>query len=187
MASNKIVMRKTGVFLIAMILAVSLFAQNKIKINCLKDASTLTYSMKHPLHAWSGESKDVKSIILTDEARSIIYQVAVSARVSTFDSKNANRDSHMIEVTEALKFPDVTFVSSSVMLDGNEFTSSGTITFHGVSQPVALKGQLAREGTRLTFSGEFNLKLSQFKVESPTLMGINTEDDFKMKFNVVYQ
>lgn len=170
-----------------MILVINVFAQNKVKVNCVKEESSITYAMNHPLHAWTGESKDINSIILTDEAKTTIFQVAVSAKLSSFDSKNANRDSHMMEVTEALKFPNVTYVSTSVTVDGNDFTSSGTLTFHGISQPVAMKGKLARDGNKLTFTGNFNLKMTQFKVEPPSLMGINTNDDFKLEFKVVYQ
>ena len=180
-------MRKVGVLLIAMILVINVFAQDKVKVNCIKEESSITYAMNHPLHAWTGESKDINSIILTDEAKTTIFQVAVSAKLSSFDSKNANRDSHMMEVTEALKFPNVTYVSTSVTVDGNDFTSSGTLTFHGISQPVAMKGKLARDGNKLTFTGNFNLKMTQFKVEPPSLMGINTNDDFKLEFKVVYQ
>jgi polyisoprenoid-binding protein YceI len=113
--------------------------------------------------------------------------VAVSAKLASFDSKNANRDSHMMEETEALKFPNVTYTSTSVNIEGGDFTSSGNITFHGISQPVALKGKIIREGNKLTFKGEFNLKLTQFKVDPPSLMGIDTNDDFKLDFKVVYQ
>lgn len=180
-------MKTIVIFLFAITLAIHLVAQEKVKVRSVSGESSITYSMNHPLHTWTGESKEINSIILTDPARSVIYQVAVSAKVSTFDSKNANRDSHMIEVTEALKFPDVTFVSNTVNMDGSEFTSMGTITFHGVSQPVALKGKFTKEGTKFTFTGDFNLKLTQFNVEPPTLMTIKTEDDFKLQFKVVYQ
>ena len=180
-------MRKITVFLIAIILVINVSAQDKVKVNNVKGESNIVYSMKHPLHEWKGESKDVTSIILTDEGRNTIYQVAVSAKVSSFDSKNANRDSHMMEVTEAIKFPNVTYVSNSVNIEGTDFTSSGNITFHGISQPVAIKGKLIKEGNKLTFTGNFNLKISQFKVDPPSLMGIKIEDDFNLEFNVVYQ
>ena len=171
----------------AVLLSVNVLAQAKIKINCLKDESSITYSMHHPLHEWSGECKDVNSIILTDEARSTVFQVAVSAKLSSFDSKNANRDSHMMEVTEAIKYPSVTYVSSSVTIDGSDFTSSGNITFHGISQPVAMQGKIIKDGNKLTFTGNFNLKLTQFRIDPPTLMGISTSDDFKLEFKAVYQ
>ena len=180
-------MKKLGCLLIGLMLVVIALAQNKVKLNCVKEESSITYAMKHPLHEWSGESKEVNSILLMDEAKATIYQVAVSAKLASFDSKNANRDSHMIEVTEAIKFPNVTYVSSSVTIDGSDFTSSGNVTFHGISQPVALKGKWTREGNKFIFTGDFNLKMTQFHVDPPSLMGINTNDDFKLDFKVVYQ
>ncbi len=176
-----------GILFLATFLVFNVFAQAKVKINCLKDESSITYSMHHPLHEWSGECKEVNSIILTDEDRSTIFQVAVSARLSSFDSKNANRDSHMMEVTEAIKYPNVTYVSSLVTIDGSDFTSSGNITFHGISQPVAMHGKITKDGNKLTFTGNFNLKLTQFNIDPPSLMGISTDDDFKLEFKAVYQ
>ena len=163
------------------------FSQTKVKVGGVKEESFLTYSMNHPLHAWTGTSREVNSIILTDEARTTIYQVAVSAKVSTFDSKNANRDSHMMEVTEALKFPNVTFVGTDVTMDGSEFKAAGTLTFHGIAQQVVLQGKLLREGTKLTFTGKFKLKMTAFKIDPPSLMGISTDDEFKLEFKAVYQ
>jgi polyisoprenoid-binding protein YceI len=180
-------MKKLGTLLIGLLMVVSLFAQNKVKVNSVKEESSIVYSMKHPLHEWTGESKEINSILLMDESKSTIYQVAVSVKVSTFDSKNANRDSHMMEVTEAIKFPNVTFVSTSVNIEGTDFTSSGNLTFHGINQPVAMKGKITKDGNKLTVSGDFNLKMTQFKVDPPSLMGINTNDDFKLEFKVVYQ
>lgn len=180
-------MKKITFFIAAILISFSGIAQNKIKVNCLREESSITYAMNHPLHAWTGVSKEINSILLTDEAKGTIFQVAVSAKVSSFDSKNANRDSHMMEVTEALKFPNVTFTSSAITLEGDDFTASGNLTFHGVSQPVALKGKLLKEGGKLIFTGNFTLKMTQFKIDPPSLMGISTDDDFKLEFKVVYQ
>ncbi|MCE1200030.1 MAG: YceI family protein [Marinilabiliales bacterium] len=180
-------MKKTGLWMAAILLSLQVSAQEKVKVSSLKEESSIVYTMTHPLHTWTGECKEVNSVILTDASRSAVYQVAVSAKVASFDSKNANRDSHMMEVTEALKFPNVTYVSSSVTLDGEEFTSSGTLTFHGVGQPVAVKGKISKEGGKMTFSGTFNLKMSLFKIDPPSLMGVKTEDDFKLEFKIVYQ
>ena len=92
----------------------------------------------------------------------------------------------MMEVTEALKFPNVTFVSSSVTIDGNNFSSVGSLTFHGISQPVTLQGKLTKEGNKMTVTGDFKLKLTQFKITPPSLMGIGTDDEFKLEYKVVY-
>jgi len=86
-----------------------------------------------------------------------------------------------MEVTEALKFPNVTFVGTDVTMDGSEFKAAGTLTFHGIAQQVVLQGKLLREGTKLTFTGEFKLKMTAFKIDPPSLMGISTDDEFKLR------
>ena len=73
-------MKKSGLLVIALLLGTNLFAQDKVKVSCVKEESSITYAMNHPLHAWKGESKEINSIILADEARTTIYQVAVSAK-----------------------------------------------------------------------------------------------------------
>jgi polyisoprenoid-binding protein YceI len=93
-------------------------AQQSVKAD--RSSSSITYYMKHALHAWTGVSKDVNCVIqLNSEGH--IEKVAATAKVKSFDSKNSNRDSHMLEVTDALSFPNVSFYSTSVTRQGIEF------------------------------------------------------------------
>ncbi|HTP12644.1 MAG TPA: YceI family protein, partial [Bacteroidota bacterium] len=41
--------------------------------------------------------------------------MTVRVDVTTFDSGNSNRDSHAMEVVDALTYPDVQFTSTSVV------------------------------------------------------------------------
>ena len=163
-------------------------SQDKEQIRSMADRklSTITYSMRHPLHAWSGTSKDVSSVIVSEGTKGNIRQVAVSARVSSFDSKNANRDSHMLEVTEALKFPNITFAGITTAKSGNTMTVSGEITFHGVKHPVTFEAQVQEKAKRLEVSGGFSAKLSDFNITRPSLMGISVSDDIQIQFTMVY-
>ena len=65
-------------------------------------------------------SKDVSSVIVVEVVKSNIGQVAVSVRVATFDKKNATRYSHMLEVTEALRFPNIAFSGDVINNKANE-------------------------------------------------------------------
>ena len=90
--------------------------------------------MKHALHEWTGVSKDVNCIMETD-ANGTAQKVAVVVKVSSFDSKNSNRDSHMIEVTEGLSFPNITFSSPSITPNGQgKYKVAGKLSFHGVEK-----------------------------------------------------
>ncbi|MEZ4906102.1 MAG: YceI family protein [Saprospiraceae bacterium] len=183
---------KKNIFLSIMILFVNIIllsgqTDKDIKVFSDKKSSTITYSMSHPLHDWSGVSSDFKSVIVTDENKNVIKQVAVNVKISSFDSKNANRDSHCIEVTEALKYPDITFVSSDIKEDGDKLQVSGVLTFHNVKKNISFKAEKTKsKDGKLNVVGGFDVKLTDFDIEPPSLMGIETKDNIKLDFNVVY-
>ena len=182
-------MKKQIIFIVVIVLLNTLVkAQEKtqVKLYCDKKQSTISYSMNHPLHSWTGESPDVTSVILTDENRNVINQVAVLVKISTFDSKNANRDSHAMEATEALKYPSVSFTSSSIKQVGNKLAVNGTLNFHGVSQLISFEAEKDIINNKAEIRGSFNIKMTLFKIDPPTLLGIATEDDIKISFNLIY-
>ncbi|MBM3178223.1 MAG: YceI family protein [Bacteroidetes bacterium] len=173
------------VFLLITSTGALLHAQS-IKIPNDKKLSSIAYSMVHPLHKWDGVSKDVSSIVVADPERKNITQVAVSVKLNTFDSQNANRDSHMIEVAEGLKFPSVTFVSKEIKQDGDKLQVSGTLSFHGKSNEIAFQALRTNTDKQMVVAGGFKLKLTQFGIEPPSLLGLATEDEFELRFSMVY-
>ena len=158
----------------------------KVKLYSDKTQSSITYAMRHPLHSFSGTSKDITSVILTDANRDTIDQVAVNVRISSFDSKNANRDSHVIEATEALKFPNVSFSSSSIRQENNKLTVTGILIFHGVSQTVTCEAEKKTINNKMQIEGNFTVLMTQFKIKPPSLLGIATNDEIKISFKVIY-
>ena len=181
-------MRYLIIFFIFIYLNPGVIAQvsNQKKIFADKKRSEIIYAMDHPLHSWTGVSKDVNSVILIDPNSGIISQVAVSVKIASFDSKNANRDSHTIEVTEAIKYPLIKFNSSQIKQDGNKLTVSGTLNFHGVNQPITFVAEKKNIGSNIEVTGGFSIKMTQFKVDPPSLMGISTDDEIKLTFKVLF-
>ncbi len=154
------------------------------KIVAEKSTSTVTYSMKHPMHDWDGVSKDVNAVIVYNDESKAIEQVAVAIPVASFDSDNSNRDSHAVEAMEGLKYPKVTFSSSDVKSDGGNITAKGNLTFHGLTKPIEIKGTRKEVGNKLQIDGSFDFLLTDFKVEQPSLLGVKSENQVKMKFKV---
>ncbi len=159
----------------------------KRKIMADKKASTITYAMRHPMHSWEGVSRDVTAAIVYDDEAKKLETVAVVAKVSSFDSQNANRDSHAIETMEGIKYPNVTFASQQVQDNGNKLTVTGNLTFHGVTKSVTVPVTRKESGGMVVYEGAFDLKLTDFKIERPTLMMVPTEDEFKMNFSLAFK
>ncbi|MCX6271314.1 MAG: YceI family protein [Bacteroidetes bacterium] len=179
-------------FLLLIILGITnlLHSQNStvpsVKILADVKKSFVTYSMTHPMHDWDGTSKEVKAIILYNKSNQTIENVAVSIKISSFDSQNANRDSHMIEVLEAIRYPNVTFTSTSLKPEGNKITILGNLTFHGISKPVSFDVQKEMNGKTMILTGNFSVLMTEYKVEKPSLMGVSTSDVIKLVFHAEF-
>lgn len=159
----------------------------KRKLIADKSLSTVTYAAQHPLHKWEGVSHDVNCALIYNDESKAPESVAVSIKVASFDSKNNNRDSHALEVLEGLKYPNVTFVSSDLKAnEDGSITVRGKLTFHGVTKPVAVQATRKDTGGKMTITGEFPVSMTEYNIERPSLMGLKTEDQMTLRFNVIF-
>ena len=92
------------------------------------DQSYIKYDAKHVLHAWEGINENIKGVIVKDQE---IEKIAIAAQVVDFDSGNAGRDAHSLEVLEALKFPTIKFYSEKIKTQGDVLIFDGEVEFHG--------------------------------------------------------
>jgi len=181
-------MKRTLLYIAITLLLTAANAQEstQVKLYCDKSESSISYSMNHPLHSWTGVSKEVSSVILADEKRDNITQVAVSVKISSFDSKNANRDSHTMEVTEGLLYPNISFSSTSIIQNGDKLEVTGILKFHNVSQTISFEATKEIIKAKAKITGEFKVKMTQFNIDPPSLMGMSTKDEFEISFTLVY-
>lgn len=156
------------------------------KISAEKGKSNVTYHMEHPLHDFESVSNDISCNISFDDRTNTIQQVGVSIPVKSFDSQNNNRDSHALEVLEAIKYPKVTFLSSTIEQNGDILTIAGILTFHGVSQPITFRARQEDDNKSIRVTGEFSVQLSEYNVERPSLMFIPVKDKMKISFHIVF-
>ncbi len=179
-------MKCHSIFLVVLVVLLLGNARAQTKYFCDQEKSTIIYSMHHPLHEWKGVSKKVDSVILTDGEKVDVKGVAVQVKVASFDSKNSNRDSHMLEVTEALLYPTVTFTSESFQKDGDNLIVDGNLTFHGVSKPISLPVQVKHIEDVVEVTGNFDIKLTDYNIDPPSLLGVATDDDIKLNFDIFF-
>ena len=160
--------------------------QEKKKIVADKSVSEITYSMVHPMHEWTGTSKDINGVIIYNEGESRIESVAISILLSSFDSKNSNRDSHALEVLDAIKYPTVKFSGSNIQKNGEELTITGNLTFHNVTKPITVTAKQTKDKKRLWVTGSFNVDITEYQIEQPSLMGFKTEKEIGMNFKIAF-
>jgi len=161
-----------------------LMAQTKKPLDRKK--SNITYSMNHLLHAWDGTSADLNGAVQL-KADGNIEKVAIVSKVSAFDSKSSNRDAHLLEVVEALKYPNISFYSTSVTTgkDGS-LDVKGILQFHGVNKETTFKATSKSLNGATQVTGNFIFLLEDFKIERPSFMLKPVDNEVKVKFEVFY-
>lgn len=150
------------------------------------DASSATYHIVHKLHRVDGTSKRVEGRARLQSAGPA--QVAIRIPIESFDSANTNRDQHMMEATDAARYP---YVELKAVLEGPvppatfpttvQKSLHAQLTFHGISQaldiPVSLRFDSA---DRVVATASFTVSLDAFKVERPSLMFVKIDDAMKI-------
>ncbi|HMU74529.1 MAG TPA: YceI family protein [Elusimicrobiota bacterium] len=140
------------------------------------DSSTLTYRVTHRLHKVEGTSHGARGKGLCDGSG---CRFLVAAPVNTFDSGDSNRDLHMIETTRGAQFPMVKVsVNLAAVPAGEAFTADLSIEFAGKSHRYAsVPFRVADRSAGLRFTGQIPLRLTDFSVPAPSLLGMAVKDD----------
>ncbi|CUT04737.1 YceI family protein [Candidatus Kryptobacter tengchongensis] len=178
-------------FLLISVLVMFLFStvfSQTVLIEAENGVSYVQYFLRHPLHSVRAINNEVKFLIEFDVGYNKIVKAEAVADVFKFNSGNSNRDSHAMEVIEALKYPTVTFKSNDIKLNGDNIIVNGSLTFHGQTREITMNGKVKQEGKSLIVEGSFQISLTDFKVKRPTLLFIPTDDTLKFyiyaKFNL---
>jgi polyisoprenoid-binding protein YceI len=147
--------------------------------------SSITYTMKHKLHAWDGTSNQVN--VASKWNGDKLEQISVLAKVSSFNSGLSSRDSHMIEVLDALTLPNITFSSTSIKYNGTEILATGKLQFHGVTKEVQFAVKPKKENNQWLYEGEFPVLLESYNVKRPSLLFVKADNLMKIRFVLVFK
>jgi polyisoprenoid-binding protein YceI len=104
--------------------------------------SDVEFSITHlSISKVHGSFGKVAATIALNEADITKSVVSATIDVSTVETGQSARDNHLKSDAffDVAKFPTATFSSTSVAKDGNKLKVSGTLTLHGVTQPVVLE------------------------------------------------
>lgn len=159
----------------------SITEQDKIY---LLNSSEITYKVEFPLKTVYGKSTQAKGkgACLKDKCDFLI-----AAAVDSFKSGDTNRDVHMLEVTQATKSPYVT-VRLTDISDKNLKKVSADVELNSITHKIPdIDLEVVKDKNLTEVSGKFKIKLSDFKVERPKLLGIAVDDDVEINFKTKWE
>ena len=172
--------------LTAIIFSVSYTLAQPKKYEAIKQDSFITYKLTHPLHEVEGTSKESVCLIYADVEKKEIKNVLVEVAVASFNSGNSNRDSHAMEVVNAISLPVAKFLSTKVVQSGDSVKIYGNLTFHGITRDIVVNAFTNWENDKLIVDGNFDISLTDFKVERPSLLLIPVNDNLNFTLKQVF-
>lgn len=177
--------------LLAVVSGAQAYAQTQYTLSGKE--SDVTYAMEHPMHSWTGTSKEAKGQISVD-AEWKTGQIKIAIPVLSFDSKNGNRDSNMGETVESYLYSEVVFQSNQVQLDSviteagqTQFIgrAAGNLTFHNVTRAITCRVTGKVVGDKLISQGAFETPLTEFDIQLPSLLTMKVKNQLKITFMLV--
>ena len=149
--------------------------------------STLTYHVSHPLHQTEGVSHAAKGKGVC-HAGQCDFLIAVP--VKSFDTGDSNRDLHMLQATRGGQFPLV-----SVRTHLPETASSAETVEADLE--IEFAGQMAHyehvsfkqvtQGNQSRISGTIPLKLSDFKIDPPSLLSMPVKNEVPVRVEMTWR
>ena len=180
-------MKSKLIFLLLGILipAYMLHSQPK-KYEAVKEESVIKYKLTHPLHEVVGVSKSAICLIYADAKTKDIKNVLVEVPVTSFNTGNSNRDSHAMEVVNAISYPTAKFLSTSVQQKGDSIKVYGKLTFHGITKDIVINAATSWSSNKLIVNGGFDISLTEFHIERPSLLLIPVNDNLQFFLTQVF-
>ena len=159
---------------------VQVFGQNVKKLQLDQSNSYLTYDAEHFTHNWTGTNEKPKGLLVLDE-NGTPKQIAVTAALTDFNSQNANRDAHALEILNALIHANVRFYSSSIVVDESEITFLGYIELAGKKVEKTISLRFETNADQVQIKGTFEVKLSDFDIPRPSFLLKKVKDEIQLK------
>ncbi|MEJ5286619.1 MAG: hypothetical protein CH6_1885 [Candidatus Kapaibacterium sp.] len=163
-----------------------LYSQTKIVSN-ITNKSKISYELRHPAHDVIGTSNQLQVKIELDVQTNKIVNAIAQVKVNTFNSGNSNRDSHAMELIEALKYPYTKFRSTKIVDNGDSLIIYGDLTFHGITKNITIYAKKSLLNNIMKIDGKFAISLDAFNVERPKLLFVPSEEYLRFEFYCEFQ
>lgn len=148
--------------------------------------SRVAYTVNHAFKKATGISQAAKG-----KARCTAKQceVLIAVQVNSFDSGDSNRDLHMLETVRAALYPVLTVRGAfeSSLAQKVPFAAEFRIEFAGKTATVPAKIlRLEQQGGQLRVAGQLVLRLAQFEIKAPSLLGFTVDDEVPVTFEATW-
>jgi polyisoprenoid-binding protein YceI len=164
-----------------------------LRFTVLPEKSQVEFISGTQLGDFQGNTHQLSGSMVVDPTKNgATVHLTVSVDLRTLTSDNALRDRHMRQsLLEVDRYPRAIFTAGEfrpapgARQEGGGGTLSGVLTLHGVERPVSLPIHFTVNGTTLQGEGTLRVRLTDFKMTPPRLLGIKVRDQVTVQIHLV--
>lgn len=175
-------MKKIAILVIALLIGGATFSQKMLtREGEIKFDATVPGALDEVI----GNNKTVSSIF--DKGTG---DLVVQGMVKSFKFKSPLMEEHFNEnYMESDKFPKTSFKGKVIGYEGKagSYDVEGDLTIHGVTNKVKTKVTIGADGTKATISGNFIIKLADYKIDVPALAKKTLAETSKISFKLALE
>ena len=148
--------------------------------------NTLTYHVSHPLHQSEGVSHAARGKGVCRDGQ---CDFLIAVPVKSFDSADSNRDIHMLQVTRGAQFPIVSVRTRVPESASKSATINLDMEVQFAGQTVKYKQvpfQRVVQGSETRITGTIPAKLSDFKIDPPSLLTMPVKNDIPVRIDLTW-
>jgi len=156
----------------------------------------LGFSARHAMVATvRGSFKEFTGTAHVDTATPANSKVEISIVANSIDTGQQQRDDHLRsgDFFESEQYPDITFTSTDVTRDGDDWTITGDLTIKGESKPVTIEFEFSGSAKdpfgndRIGFEGKSAISRKDWGLTYNAALetgGVLVSDKIKLEFDV---
>lgn len=140
----------------------------------------------------------IENIAATNEKSSSLFDASTGAivfliTISDFQFEKSLMQEHFNEkYMESEKYPKATFKGNIQGFDINAagdqlVNAKGTLTIHGQSKEIDVKGTLDKQKDVITMKSSFIVELADYKIKIPKLLWQNIAENVEVKIEFTYK
>ncbi len=120
-----------------------------------KTSSRIEIAVKATMDSFVGKLTDYTPTVRMDPETGKVTAATIAFLFSDVKTGNEKRDHEMHVWQQTEKFPAGTFSLTALEAEtGGKLTARGTLTFHGVAQPLSFPVTVTRNGSSMTVEGD---------------------------------
>jgi len=188
---------RPGALLASLILSLAfLLPHNAQAIDQKATIAHLSFHISHPAKKYDAKLLQGGAEVIAHFDAADLSKTSVDAtfQADYFNSDNEMRDSHMLEVLEAIIFPTITWKATAIGVTATPVTAGkheirvkGPLTVHGQTHDLEIPVTLdIAENGLVTVDAVFSISLESFEIERPSLVFVRIADEVPIKVHMVF-